>query len=191
MTTMYMLFFPVGLWCDLFQFTVHVTHTVRHTRDLHLCISFTFFSLSLSLCGAVTFQSAGALWWHLCEWGLRGWDSQWCFNDRPVIAVMCGAHSQQGGCGCFTEGFKVKKLLYHVSTGQKSNSRPDKCLFPWLKSCPYDLLKVTENIWTVLSPYSILTKGHSGILPWVIEIHVFVWAVHLLRSALVGTVTMA
>lgn len=54
-----------------------------------------FFHLPLSA-ELLHLHPADALWWHLCEWGLRGWDSRWCLDDRPLIAVMCGVHSQQG-----------------------------------------------------------------------------------------------
>lgn len=59
-----------------------------------------FFSLSV-----LYFHSADALLWHLCEWGLQGWDSQRCLNDSLAIAVMCAVNSQRD-----LRGVQIKEM---------------------------------------------------------------------------------
>lgn len=58
-----------------------------------------FFSLSV-----LYLHSADAVLWHVCEWGLRGWDSQRCINDSLAVAVMCAANSQRD-----LRGFQIKE----------------------------------------------------------------------------------
>lgn len=77
----------------------------RHTYFIpEICI-YVFILPSFSRWSCCTL-SADALLWHLYEWGRRGRDSQWCFNDGPVIAVMCAVHSQLG----LRKGLQTKEI---------------------------------------------------------------------------------
>lgn len=124
-----------------------------HTRE-HLCIYFTFIFSLFSLFLLYS-HSADALLWHLCEWGLRGWDSKRWFCDRLAMAVMCAVNSQLG--------------LRGVQTREMSVISID--VFPWLTACTYDLSKVTQKYFgtPILSLYGVLTKGSCRIFPLVIE----------------------
>lgn len=151
MTTIQMRFSPhwngytERLWCDLFQFTVHVIHILCWRSEMHLFYLF----LSTELLNS---PRADALLWYLSEWGLPGSDSQWCFNDRPVIAVMCGVHSQHSISEGFIMSIKDRRgivILTNIC-----------CL--WLNLCPCGLRKVTENTSArKFSLYTVLKKKRA------------------------------
>lgn len=144
------LFTKIRLWCSLFMHVIHISHwrTFMYLFYLYTVFSpFLFFLLHS--------RSADALLWHLCEWGLWGWDSKRWFSDRLAMAVMCAVNSQRG--------------LRGVQTREMSVISID--VFPWLTAYTYDPSKVTQKYFgtPILSLYGVLTKGYWRIFPQVIE----------------------